>query len=278
MTTNVVRFVKNIDDEAHVWLGQQIDPNEYYEIQASEWVSWATNSSFLAALNVTARMAYDDSGNSDITDLNEAINFLKGYDLTPKDSSGSPITRPKVTETGWHHEPRILDFYTSKYNSLYNRKPDAFTVAGCTDLGDAYLKFYDASGTQLIRGGEESAEDFQTRLDANCTVTIMDWQPTYDMEIVGALLFVMDVPAQDAYVWSIVAPDLPAQYGGSVPFAQGGWNLKFFTEKSVLHIDGRGAKRINYDPVYNTNKFRVLAAHPAGLKIGLQVSYNHFKA
>lgn len=199
----------------------------------------------------------------------------------PKDSDGSLIQNVKHTKTGWHYEPRSLDFVTSKYLSLYNRKHDGFTIAGGTDYGDGYLKFYDAAGAELSfqQTGHESEDvnTFQARLDVGCVVTVMDWQPTYDMDIIGGILMIRDAPAVDTYMWTIVAPDIPEGMGGQVPHVAGGWNLSFFNSKDKIIVNGRGSKTVVYDPVFNSNKFRTAVKHAAGAKIGLQMIYEHFK-
>lgn len=195
----------------------------------------------------------------------------------PKDPDGATISRAKVTKAGWHYEPRSLDFATSTFASLYNKTHDTYTIAGGTDYADGSLKFYSTSA-ELVKGGGESAEAFQARLDTDCVMTIMDWQPYYDMDIIGGSLQVLNPPSTSTYAWVIVAPDLPAIYGGNVPFMAGGWNLSFLEAKGTVSFDGRGVKLIAYDPVYKTNKFRLLIKHSAGEKINIQGIYDHFRA
>ena len=182
--------------------------------------------------------------------------------IEPRDSDNSRIVRPKTTKTGWHYEPRSLDFLTSKYNSLYNRKHDGNTIADGTDYGDAHMKFYNASGNELSyqqAGFESETEaEFQTRLTSGCVKTIVNWQPTYDMDIIGGIVMIKNPPTSDAYMWSIAAPQLAEQYGGQVPFAAGGWNLSFMGDTDKLIVNGRGSKTVQYDPVYNTNEFSLI--------------------
>ena len=98
------------------------------------------------------------------------------------------------------------------------------------------------------------------------------------MDIIGGILMVKNAPTADAYLWTIVAPDIPEGSGGSVPNVAGGWNLSFFNNKETIQINGRGSKSIVYDPVYNTNKFGMVVKHAAGEQISLQMVYEHFKA
>lgn len=224
-----------------------------------------------------------DPANSEQEDYEE--NYQANVNLpisSPRDSDNSNILRTKTTKTGWHYEPRSLDFVTAKYASLYNRKDDGHTINGGTDYGDASLKFYDNSGGELTyqqSGYEaETEEEFQVRLTSNCVKSVMDWQPTYDMDMIGAIIMLRNAPTEDAYMWAIVAPDIPENLGGSIPHVAGGWNLSFFNSRDKIIIDGRGSKTMAYDPVYNSNKFRAIIKHKAGTQIGMQVIYEIFKA
>lgn len=196
----------------------------------------------------------------------------------PKDADGSALARFKVTKTGWHFEPRNIYWKTSTAGSMFSKKFDGHSPAGGTDIGDVTVKFYDASGTELTKGAEESSEDYQIRLTANCTKTVMDWHPTHDMEIVGGALKVVGNEGKEAWGWLIIAPDIPANYGGSVPFLQGGCNIGMFKEREFVAFDGRTPKFMAYDAVYKSNKLRVMILHEVGLAIQVLVRFEIFKA
>lgn len=219
-----------------------------------------------------------NDGSDDFSDSAEGwARFSGSTQRFPVDSDGSAIQRYKTTKTGWHYEPRSLDWSTSTHKSLYNRKHDGAGIDDGTDYGDAHLLFYDASGAALVQGELEADADFQVRLTANCIKSIMSWQPAYDMDIIGGIFQVKNIPVERAYLWTIIAPDIPEASGGNVPHASGGWNLQFFKENDTLIIDGRGSKTISYDPVYNSNKFHMIIKHGAGAKIDIQMIYDHFK-
>lgn len=196
----------------------------------------------------------------------------------PKDADGSALARFKVTKTGWHFEPRNIYWKTSTAGSMFSKKFDGNTPEGCTDIGDTTVKFYDASGTALTKGAEESDADYQIRLTANCTKTIMDWHPVHDMEIVGGAMKVVGNENKNAWGWLIIAPDIPANYGGSVPFLQGGCNIGMFKEREFVEFDGRTPKFMAYDAVYKSNKLRVMILHEVGLAIQVLVRFELFKA
>lgn len=72
-------YIKNADTVEHIWSGQGVQPDEYYLIEDIELTKWQTNSKLLIDIaNGIAVVAKDNSGTADITDINEAINFLKG--------------------------------------------------------------------------------------------------------------------------------------------------------------------------------------------------------
>lgn len=249
------------------------------EIQASE-ITVALD--YITTTASTTSVFFKATLNSgEITELGDLVT---AHNSTPEapvevqyDADGAVLSRVKTTKTGWHYEPRSINFVTCKPSSHYNRKHNGGSIAASTDYGDAVLRFWDTSDTELIKGAEESAEDFQTRVTANCTKTCLDWHPTYALEIVGGMLQILEPPTSDAYMWAIIAPDIPEAYGGNVPFLAGGFNLKFFKSGSIEHYDGRSAKMINPDFVDNSSKFRIVVKHEAGVQIGIQVYFEHFR-
>jgi hypothetical protein len=214
----------------------------------------------------------------DQTDFETNYKPSSNGNLTQMDSDGALIQRTKTTKTGWHYEPRSLDFYTAKLNSLYNRKEDGNGVDDGTDYGDALVKYYNSAGTELVQGGSETDQDFQTRLTNNCTKTVLDWQSTYDFDIIGGSLQTHNEPTDRIYIWCTMAPDIPANMGGSVPYFAGGINLCFFKSGTIQRFDGRGIKSFAYDPVYNSNKIRFTVKHKQGEQIGLQIIIDQFRA
>lgn len=218
----------------------------------------------------------DKTATTDITDFetnyapyaNVAVNKVF-------DADNAEIQRTKITTTGWRYDPRALDWVTAKRASLKNIKPTAYNIADCADIADAVMKFYNAAGTQLIQTTETDAE-FQAILAAGCTATAVNWQPTYNMGAIGASIMARNTPETDAYFWALAAPDIPEIYGGRVTFGNGGLNLRFLNINDRLEVNGRGEKIINYDAVYNTNKFQFLILHDPGIQIGVQLLFQHF--
>lgn len=195
----------------------------------------------------------------------------------PTDSDGSRIVRAKVTKSGWHYEPRSISWKCGGRASLCNKNPSL------ADLGDAVLKFYNASDVALTQGAEESDGDFQARLASDCVKTVVDWWPQHDIDIIGGILFVKNVTADQALVHVVAAPDIPAILGGSVPFQNGGFDLSFFHDAGTsqssgrLDLNGRGAKTLVFDPVYASNKLRFSVNHPVGYAASLMILFEGYK-
>jgi len=74
----MAKWIKNTTVGSKTWLGQQVAASTYYNIQTSEESNWANDSTLLTDIGSgDALVAKDDSGNNDITDVSDAINYLK---------------------------------------------------------------------------------------------------------------------------------------------------------------------------------------------------------
>jgi len=74
----MIKWIKNSSGATGTWIGQQLADLEYYQLQEQEKSKFASNSKVLldvALGNLT--IAKDNSGNTDLSDLNEAVDFLK---------------------------------------------------------------------------------------------------------------------------------------------------------------------------------------------------------
>lgn len=92
-------YAKNADTVAHSWVGMEIQPGNYYALEALEEAKWANDSQVLTDIgNGTLVIANDDSGSSDISDVSEAINYLKGRG--PVNEDGFPVIAPSFEDTG----------------------------------------------------------------------------------------------------------------------------------------------------------------------------------
>lgn len=72
------KYIKNNDTVSHTYSGQEITAGSYYEVQSVDENNLSNNSQLISDIGSgIALMAKDDSGNNDITDVNQAIDFLK---------------------------------------------------------------------------------------------------------------------------------------------------------------------------------------------------------
>ena len=180
---------------------------------------------------------YKDDGNTKLEPLRDADNAV--------------LSRTKITESGWHFQAHCLEFKTSELGSDYNKDEDE------VDLGFTTLKCYNSSDVELTAQGD---------CDTDATRTVVTWEATHDVEVIGGKLSQTTAPATDTRLWIRAVPDVPKVAGGSVDFAQGGVNLKTLGDNGELDLDGKTAKLMNYDATYHTNKFRFTVRHDAGQK------------
>jgi hypothetical protein len=188
-------------------------------------------------------------------------------DTTPRDSDGSPLQRTKVTTTGWHYQLHGIEFETSKLNSLESKKADG------SDWNFAILKFYElVNGVETQITGENLTQEY---LDTHCIKTVVDWEPTFDVDIIGGMLRQAAPPTESVDLWVVGAPDISAAYGGSKEFVT---NLDLELMGEGVQIDGKAPKYVPYNATYHTGKFRLILRHPAGFKHELHMVFEIFKA
>lgn len=200
--------------------------------------------------------AYDGTTNSDPSaEWTEYVNnYQSNANKTFTDSNGIPLQRAKITRTGWHYQAHSIEMTTSLLGGLSN------TDITDTDLGYGTIKFYDSGSTELTT---------QASIDSSCVETVIDWEPAEDVEVLGGVIFQANAPTTDTKLWIMAAPDVPANLGGSVPFCDGGLNLKYMGSGQVFDMDGRTPKLMPYNATFHTNKFRLRLTHSAGARHSL---------
>jgi hypothetical protein len=188
------------------------------------------------------------TNNTDLLDFENNYKAVGNTSFT--DSNGAPLSRTKITRTGWHFQLHGVEFCTSQLNSTFNEDKDG------NDLGFTTLKFYNSSNVELTAGT-------QAELDANCIKTVLTWEPTEDIEIIGGVLEQPTPPTTNMRLWATAIPDLTPAQGGSVPFTTGGVNLRYISGN--LDLDGKTPKLLPYDATYHTNKFEIVVKHETGV-------------
>lgn len=260
----MAKWVKNTSGGTGTWEGQEIASSAYYQIQSSEEAKWANSSTVLTDIGSgDLTVAKDDSGSTDITDVASAINHLKD-DTEPRDMDGVKLARAKITRTGWHFQMQPIEITTSKLAGFYNKDMTE------SDLGFTTIKFYNSSDTELTAGT-------QSELTANCVKTVIDWEPTQDIEVLGGTVYQSSAPATDVRAWVCAIPDLTVAQGGSIPFVDGGLNLKYMGIGNVVDIDGKTPKLLPYSATYHTSKFRLILRHSTGVQHTMMMIFKLFR-
>jgi hypothetical protein len=263
----MAKVIKNVDSTSHTYAGQLIAEGSSYTIQATEQLKWSSDDALLA--DIASGKAVVNDGISDIVGISNQINFLKDGDMSPRDSDGSPLQRTKITTTGWHYQLHGVEFETSKLDSIQSKKVDN------SEYGFTTVKFY-----KLVNGAEVQiiGDDLnQTYLDSNCVKTVIDWEATHDLEIIGGLLRQQAVPTEDIRLWVVGVPDVSEAYGGSKPFAVN-INLMYIGLEDGVRVDGRAPKYLAYNATYHTTKLRLILRHSAGFNHKLHMIFELFKA
>jgi hypothetical protein len=204
----------------------------------------------------------DGSEADDQSDFETNYKPLGNKKLDTKDSDGTILQRAKVTTTGWHYQLQGLEFETSNLSSIYSKKADG------TDFGFSTIKCYDVNNNELVT---------QETCDSSAIKTIIDWEPSYDYEIIGGLFKQATLPATNVRLWVVGVPDVPEQNGGSKLFVAN-INLKFVGLEDGIKVDGRAPKYMAYNATYHTSKLRMVLKHEAGIKHPLNVVFELFKA
>lgn len=249
-----MKRVKNNTQTADSWAGQQIEPGEYYTIQDTELLRWQNDAKVLESI-LDSSLVFND-GDSDYSDPVEALNLLK--DILPKDSDGRILQRPVAGRAGWKAQFHAMRITTSTENGVYSKDKNGNDLGFCT-----YTMYNEANQV--------------TTNIAECVKTVVNWEPTHDMEIIGGRVFQRQAPNTDIWMYVTAAAHIPANYGGSVAFLQGGMNLYDIADGGEADFDGRAAKYITYDSQNHSGRFEILFKHNAGIQHSISLVFEMFK-
>ena len=169
------------------------------------------------------------------------------------DSTGRPVIRSAATIKGWHYQAHSVQFSVNQLNSIYNKDHEG------NDLGFASIKIYDSSGNECLT---------QTQANLSGVKTVVKWQPNHDFEIISGNIRQAVKETVDTYVYvhAKVPTGLEAPNDWmTLPFAEGGINLKYIGADELLKTDGRASKLV---PASQGAYFEVIANYGAGLLSG----------
>lgn len=181
------------------------------------------------------------------------------------DADGSPLGRAKTTQSGWQYRVHGIEFKTCKPGSVFEED----------DLGVAFnftsLKFYNISDEELT---EEAAIQ---NAETGAVRTVMDWEPTHDIELLGGKGKQLVQPGQPVRVWVRAVPHVPSNLGGNKLFLSC-INLQYLSPYTSVESDGRSPKLLKYNATYHTNLLRFTIKHPPGFQHDLAFWMEFFRA
>lgn len=246
MAWNICK-VKNISGQV-LQLIKELSIGEEYTIpdtMRSEWTTY--NSAVLAA--ICADQIQIGSSEQYFDDYDTQIDWLEDHDNTPCDTDGSPLSRVKITKTGWGLQCHAIEFTTSKLDSVNDIDADG------EDWGFSTIKFFDENDTELTT---------QEDITSSCVCTELYFEPTNDYEVIGGEMWQKEVPTAP------IRCNLRHALTGH-EFCTGGFNAEFLPAHGCKKMDGRAPKLLPYNATYHTGMLVMTTRHPAGVQHDFQL-------
>lgn len=255
-----MKYIHNISESEKTYMGITIDAGTFYQIPNQSLGAFQASTTLVSDV-ASGAVSMSANGTSDISGSTAAhVAFLLDNDLPPRDSDGSPIQRVKVTNTGWSYQLHGMEFVTSDLSSVFSKNHNG------DSYGFAALRLYNAGGEEITEPASEGT----------ATKTVVDWEPTFDYEVIGGMLKFLTIPASDAHLWVVGVPDIPEGYGGSKLFVSS-VNIRFLGTEEGIRVDGRSSKLLQYSSENHTNKIRLIITHEAGVSIPVHLIMEIFK-
>lgn len=202
-----------------------------------------------------------DVPSTDRTEYETGYQGKANVPLTRLDSDGANVVRIKAARSGWTYGCVPLEFTTSSLaSSLFSQLPDGAPRSGIS------LKLYNELGSEITTPDSLST----------ATTTVVDFEPTYDYELIGGSVRTATPIAVDMRLWIVAVPDIPGGSGGSKEMA-GGINLRYLSPDNLYQVDGRVSKLLSYNAVYHTNKLRFILKYPAGTSESLALNIELYR-
>lgn len=268
-----MKYIKNTTGSDKTWLGTVVSTLSYCLIEDAEEKQWASDTALLEDITSgDAVVAKADDGSGDITDINDAINYLKdiSYNLEV-DSEGRQISRIAAGKKGWVYMSHPIEISTSTVGGSYS------TDHTNTPRTDFSMQLYDASNTLITD---------QATADTGCVKTVITFAPAYDYEIISGNIYQKIVPTSNVRLWvtggafhiATAAPVLIKEFVS-------GFNLAYLGIDDHIETDGRASKMMYKDmttyglpyPTYQGNGFQYTIRHDAGIKHDIMVTMEYFR-
>ncbi len=237
-----------------------VSANSSLEVTSDNWFSLITDVNFIKDIRLNNLFVNDGTKQLQMPESEVYMNYLNDTsNYNNRDTDGALVTRNKAAKKGWSFWAVPVEITTSTLSgSIFSQTSDG------TNIPWVNCKIYDANNAEITTAGV-----LNVNLNT-CVKTVLDFEPTFDFEIIGGALRINSNPSTDVRLWIVGAPDIPAQYGGSKEFASG-INLKFLAPDSSFEVDGRVTKFLTYNATTHQGKLRLILKHPAGTQVNLQL-------
>lgn len=202
---------------------------------------------------------------TDLVDFTTNVQPTCNSVIDRKAADGRPMQVHTITKFTTNFQLRPFSFQTSTPSSLHNSSPTAV-------MSDISMKCYDVSGADV------------TSSPATAVKTVLDFEPAYAYEVIGGWLDIPDGTKTQATTdgpgnWlasAIGVPDVPAIYGGSIPFVYEVDVALIPSGEGRILSDACATSYLKPNATYHTSKIRWIIKHPTGAAQWFQVFVRTF--
>jgi len=234
-------------------------------VDSSLWFNLYLDNTFITNLRNNNLVVNDGVTDRSYPDSEDYVRLsIVNLNSANRDTDGALITRNKAAKKGWTFCALPIEFQTARLSdSVFSQDSQGNNRSIFT------LKAYDNSNNEVTTPGLENINY------ASIVKTVIDFEPPYDYEIVGGEIRTLSNIDADMRLWLVAVPDTPAPVGSKE--MGGGINLRYLAPGNVWSVDGRVTKYATYDPVYHTNKIRIIIKYPEGTNENLQIVIQLYK-
>jgi hypothetical protein len=175
------------------------------------------------------------------------------------DQSGKPFARYAIAKQGNALQCLNMQIKTSDKDSLR-----CMDVDNVTPLSFVSYTLYDVNNVV-------------TTVNANAVMSVATFEPPWNPELVGGMLWQKVTPAESVYAYMVGVPDIPRALGGNHGFCAGGFDLSYLGANQNFGIDGKAPKEMIYSDTYHTNKIQIRFYHSAGFQHDVEVQLRYYK-
>jgi hypothetical protein len=186
----------------------------------------------------------------DTADCEDFVNNYKPRAVLKSDISEDGVSLSRVTHVVTGRFMRALFVLITTSTEQHN-----------DDTGFVTVKMFDEQGNVTHDG-------------AQAVKTALDFAPNYTYELHGGGLQSFDQMASDFFVSGIIAPEIPAQMGGSVYVVR---NYLLVQPKDDVFREGLGTGELVYDSqIPQKNVMRIEVKHQKGVQARFQVEIRYY--